>query len=77
LVLKRIHSPGLQPIAVKLRNDNHVFIHSPGLQPWVKLDGEPFNPGRLRPSTDKDRFLGNKGINALPSLGWEFKLSQT
>jgi len=26
-------------------------------------------PGRLRPSTDKDRIMCNKGVNALPSIG--------
>jgi len=27
-------------------------------------------PGRLRPSTLKDRLVGNKGVNALQSLFW-------
>jgi len=34
-------------------------------------------PGRLRPSTGKDRFMGNKGVNALPSLRWGLRQSQT
>jgi len=34
-------------------------------------------PGRLRPSTLKDRFTGNKGVNALPSLRMGYQQSQS
>jgi hypothetical protein len=37
----------------------------------------PFMAGRLRPSTNKDRFSGNKGVNVLPPLPWEFQQSQS
>jgi len=30
-------------------------------------------PGRLRPSIDKNIFMGNKGVNALSLIGWGLK----